>query len=98
MQCIGWTYPEHKTKDGNSGRRSHMQSSCTVLCQQIASFKLFLKEEIEYSAESYIEKQLSIAAAAVVDLCWCDWSHEGGGEGEPVWDKRRQRLHNRLSN
>ena len=42
------SYPEHKIKDCNSGRRSHTQSLHTVLCQQIASTELFLKTQIEY--------------------------------------------------
>ena len=50
------------------------------------------------SAQSHIEKSLAIATAAAVDLSWCDKTHDGGGEGEPVWDKRRQRLYNRRSN
>ena len=45
---IGWNCPEHKIKDCNSGRRSHMLSSYTVLCQQIASVEWFLRTEIEY--------------------------------------------------
>ena len=49
------------------------------------------------NAQSHIEKQLATAAAAV-DLWWCDWNLKGGGEGEPVLDKRHQRLYNRWSN
>ena len=37
MPFIGWNYPEHKIKDRNSGKRNQLQSSYTVLCQQIAS-------------------------------------------------------------
>ena len=43
--------PEHKIKDCNSGKRSHMQSSYTVRCQQIASTEWSLKTEIEYCSE-----------------------------------------------
>ena len=39
MPFIGQKYAEHKIKDCNSGTRSHMQTSCTVLCQQIASLE-----------------------------------------------------------
>ena len=34
MPFIGQNYPEHKIENCNLGKRSHMQSSHTVLCQQ----------------------------------------------------------------
>ena len=54
----------------------------------------FSKRRSNVVRKTHIEKQLAIAAAAAVDLR-CDSSHGGGGEGEPVWDKMRQRLYNR---
>ena len=45
-------------------------------------------------AESHIEKQCAFAAApAAACLWWCDWYKETCA-GEPIWDKRRERLHN----
>ena len=34
---IKLSYPEHKIKDCNSGKQSHLRSSPTVLCQETAS-------------------------------------------------------------
>ena len=72
-RVLGKNYPEHKIRDCSSGRRSQMQSSYTVLCQQIATSKLFLKKRSNTvrktlnpttSAKSHSEKQLAIPAAA----------------------------------
>ena len=41
QDAVNWeNYLEHKIKDCNLGKRSHMQSSCTVQQQQIASTEL----------------------------------------------------------
>ena len=45
-------------------------------------------------AESHTEKQLAFAAAAAVSLWWCVDQYKETCTGEPIWDKRRQRLHN----
>ena len=44
-------FPEHKIKDCNFGKHSHMRSSGTILYQQSASAKQSLRTEIEYCSE-----------------------------------------------
>ena len=55
MKFIGLSYPEHKIKDCNSGKRSHMQSSYTVRCQQIAS-----KSNLSKNGDRILFERISI--------------------------------------
>ena len=70
MPSIEQNYREHKIKDCNSGKRSHLRSSPIILCQEIAFIEWFLRKEIEYcSKDSEPQGQLPKLRWKAIGMC-----------------------------